>query len=202
MDTRPVTPGELRPRPAAMVDRVGAEAEPFMPREETQRLQDAVRGALLFRDPQLEDDHDTRLLHPARTVLILLRDASCRSVDVLAAAAFAESVDADLAPPLTALSRAAGAGAVAIAAAVPLPGGELLERLVTADDDVAVAALAERLDQVRHLHLRPELPWHRMHAEVEEVYMPVAHRLSPPLGRRFERWAEAFRRRLMLRPQP
>jgi hypothetical protein len=193
---------ELRFRPASMVERVGLEAGRLLPAGETVRVQAALRVALARRDPQLEDDHDSRLLHPGRTVLILLRDAHCRSADVLAAAAFIDSVDTGLRASLSLLRQAAGDAAFGLASAVPAPdAGEsegLLERLVCADTEPALIALAERLDQVRHLHLRPELPWQRLHAEVLAAWLPAAQRLSPPLARRFDRWAEAFGRRLVL----
>jgi hypothetical protein len=188
-----------------MVERVALEAAAAVGAGASGVVRDAVEAALQHRDGRLDDDHDPRLLHPARTILILLSDTDCRSACVLAAAAFVESVDRELAASPLALLRCAGRDAMAIAAAAPLPAGDddemLLERLVTSGEDAALAALAERLDQARHLHLRPELPWRSFHEGIERVYVPAAHRLSPALARRFERWAEAFRRRLPLRAE-
>jgi hypothetical protein len=196
----------LRLRTAAMVERVALEAIAGLGADSGSVVRDAVEAALQFRDTRLKDDHDPRLLHPARTILILLSDTDCRSADALAAAACVESVDVELAPGPETLLGCAGRDAVAIAAAVPLPAGEdddmLLERIITGGEDAALVALAERLDQARHLHLRPDLPWRAFHDGIERVYVPAARWLSPPLARRLERWAEAFRRRLPSRPGP
>jgi hypothetical protein len=200
-----VTAG-LRMRTAAMVERVALEAAAGLGAGPGGVVRDAVEAALQYRDTRLDDDHDPRLLHPARTILILLSDTGCRSAYALAAAACAESVDLELTPGPEALLGCAGRDAVAIAAAVPLPAGEdddmLLERLITSGEDASLIALAERLDQARHLHLRPELAWLAFHESVEREYIPAARWLSPPLARRFERWADAFRRRLPSRPGP
>lgn len=198
-----------------MVERVGLEAARALEQREVHRIQEAVRVALLRRDPLLEDDHDTRLLHPGRTVLILFRDAGVRSADVLAAAAFVESLDRELAADASLLEQVAGSGAARLAADVPLPAQDppgaraaelaeaddaLLERIVTAAPEAALVALAERLDHARHVHLRPELDWERWLRQVEAVYAPAAARLCHALGGRYVNWAEAFRRRLLLRP--
>ncbi|CAN5632558.1 hypothetical protein BH23GEM9_BH23GEM9_05710 [soil metagenome] len=190
-----------------MVERVRLEASGALGEGAGNRVAGAVADALRYRDDAVEHDHDPRYLHPARTVLILLSDVGCRSAAVLLAAAFADSVDRGLAPAIDASGDVLQTGAAALLHQVPFPAeededdedGGLLERLVYVDDAVAVIALAERLDQARHLHLRPELDWHRFHAGIEAVYVPAARRFSPPLGRRFERWAEAFRRRLLPR---
>jgi hypothetical protein len=198
-----VTAG-LRLRTAAMVERVALEATAALGAGPAAVVRDAVEAALQHRDGRLDDDHDPRLLHPARSILILLSDTDCRCAGVLAAAAFVESVDRELAASPQALLRCAGRDAMAIAAAAPLPGDDdemLLERLVSSGEAAALVALAERLDQARHLHLRPELPWLSFHEGIERVYVPAARRLSLPLARRFERWAEAFRRRLALRAE-
>ncbi|HSJ07331.1 MAG TPA: hypothetical protein VK936_11530 [Longimicrobiales bacterium] len=192
----------LRERAASMAGRVRLEAGAALGASDADRVTAAVAAALAHRDGRLLDDHDPRYLHPARTVLILLADTECRDPAVLAAASFVESVDTGLAAPGQALAAAFGASAVPELEAVPLPSlsrDRLLEDLVCAPRGPALAALAERLDQVRHLHLRPELDWHAMHASVEVVYVPAAARIAPVLCGRFERWAESFRRRLMTR---
>jgi (p)ppGpp synthase/HD superfamily hydrolase len=190
-----------------MVERVRLESGLLLAGTDAARITAAVAAALVHREPHMPHDHDPRYLHPARSVLILIADASCRSADALAAAAGTDSVDAALAPDTDVLRAVGGARVAALRAAVPLPAalpeaehGALLEALVTADDDVALIALAERLDQARHLQFRTELDWHLFHAGVEAAYIPAAQRFSPPLARRFERWAEAFRRRLLPRP--
>jgi hypothetical protein len=192
--------GTLRERAASMTGRVRLEAGAALGDADAGRVTAAVAAALAHRDGQLPDDHDPRCLHPARTVLILLADTDCRDPAVLAAASFVETVDSALAAPAPALLDAFGASAVRELEAVPLPslsGERLLEDLVCAPRNTALAALAERLDQVRHLHLRPDLDWHAFHASAEDVYVPAAARVAPVLCGRFERWVEAFRRRLL-----
>lgn len=192
----------LRERAAAMVRRVGVEAAARLGVQDAALVCDAVAAALACRDARIEDDHDTRCLHPARTVLILLADTTLRSPAALAAAAFVESVDADLVPPVAELERVAGANAAALLADVPVyvaDPEQLFERVVSADEDAALIALAERLDHARHLHLRADLDWQAFHQGIRDVYLPSAARFSPPLQRRLDRWAEAFGRRLLYR---
>lgn len=192
----------LRERAAAMVQRVGAEAAAGLGEAAAAGVRDAVTVALAFRDERIDDDHDTRCLHPARTVLILLADTPLRSPAALAAAPFVDSVDAGLVPDAAALERVAGPGATDLLAAVPVRAADpalLLEEIICADEAAALVALAERLDHARHLHLRPDLDWQSFHDDIRDVYLPAAGRLSPPLYRRLDRWAEAFGRRLLRR---
>jgi hypothetical protein len=199
---------QLRERADAMLARVTLETSFHLGRDAAAIIRAAAAEALAPRDATVADDHDPRLLHPARTLLILLSDAECREQDVLAASLYIESVDVQLRPGRETLAAAAGAGAAELAAAVPLAdagGGadDLLERLVSAPEAAAVIAVAERLDHARHLHLREDLPWAEFLGLIEEAYVPAARRLSPPLAHRLERWAEAFRvRRLLRRGRP
>jgi hypothetical protein len=191
----------LRERGAAMAGRVAAECAFHVGKTGATYVRAAVEAALRPRDALVDDDHDPRYLHPARTVLILLSDGGCRTPEVLAAAAFVESVDEEL--RAAAALADADAAVRALAKAVPLPAAgsdDLLERLVSADHDSALTALAERLDHARHLHLRPELPWREFHGEIETVYAPAAARFNQNIARRFDRWAEAFRARRLLAP--
>jgi hypothetical protein len=192
----------LRERATAMVERVTLEATHCLGHDSAADVRRAVTAALLHRDARVQDDHDPRLLHPARTVLILMADASCRDVGTLAAAAFVDSQDLELAPDGGAAAVVIGEDAARLLDEVPLPTGqgddELLERLVCAPEAAALIAVAERLDHARHLHLRPELPWLEWHAQVQDAYAPAARRLSPLIARRLERWAEAFRVRRLL----
>jgi hypothetical protein len=197
----------VRERAAAMLERVTAEARGVLPEADALFVRAALETCLTFRDDRIENDHDSRLLHPARTLRVLIADAGCRSADALAAAAFVDTVDADLVPKFGSGAPQQGRfdAAREILVNVPVPGtdsDDLRERLVTAPVDAAVVAIAERLDQVRHLHLRPELPWEEHYAQVREVYFPVARRLAPGLARRLHRWADAFERRLLLRRPP
>lgn len=192
----------LRERAAAMVRRVHAEAGARLGEQHAAIVSAAVAAALAPRDQRIDDDHDTRSLHPARTVLILLADSPLRSTAALAAAAFVESVDAGLVPEVESLERVAGRVAVSILEGVPVHDTDpalLLERIICADEDAALVALAERLDHARHLHLRADLDWQAFHDGIRAVYEPAARRLSPQLQRRFDRWAEAFGRRLLHR---
>ncbi|HUF50592.1 MAG TPA: hypothetical protein VMN60_07165 [Longimicrobiales bacterium] len=185
-------------RGGAMIERVHAEARAALSADDARCVRDAVAIAISAREPHVHDDHDPRYLHPGRTVRVLLMDTPLRAATALAAAALADSVDAALA----AAPDAVGAAVAQLVNALPLPGAgddDLLERLITADADAALAALAERLDQARHLHLRRDLDWDRFHASIRADYTPAARRLCPQLARRFERWADAFERRLLLR---
>jgi hypothetical protein len=79
-----------------------------------------------------------------------------------------------------------------------LPGDErLLERLVTLGRPSQLVALAERLDQLRHAHLRQDRDWwHAIFDEAEAVWVPVAERTHPRLADRFRHWRRTFARRL------
>lgn len=197
-----------------MVERVSLEVGYSMSPAAGARVADAVRNALAPRDAALDDDHDPRLLHPARTVLILLSDDGCRDADVLCAAAFAESLDEVLRADPSGLEVRLGGRTTRLALAVPRPANagvltdaagaaegedDLLERLVSAEPAAAVVALAEMLDHARHLHLRPALNWGAIHRLVNDAYVPAAARLSPLVGRRLQRWSEAFGTRRLLR---
>jgi hypothetical protein len=195
----------MRDRASAMLERVTLESTFHMGKSAAAMVRAAAEAALAVRDARVDGDHDPRLLHPARTVLILLSDAACRDAELLAAALFVETVDAELQAPLDALAAAGGGASRRLAESVPVPAGagdeDLLERLVTAPPQATVVAVAERLDHARHLHLRQDLPWPEFHGVIERCYLPAAQRVSPPLARRLERWAEAFRVRRLLRQE-
>jgi hypothetical protein len=155
--------------------------------------------AMAPRIRALPDDHHPAYLHPGRTVLILLRDVGVVPADVLAAAAVHETGDLELRVGPDAVREALGADVADLVDSLPLPGDErLLERLVTLGEGARLAALAERLDQVRHLHLRPDLEprWRAEHEEVGAVWTAVAERTHPRLTDRFRHWHRAFARRL------
>ncbi|MEJ2206644.1 MAG: hypothetical protein P8170_21345 [Gemmatimonadota bacterium] len=154
--------------------------------------------AMAPRTRQLGDDHHPQFLHPGRTVLILLRDVGVADAEVLSAAAVTESEDERLRVKLERVGRVLGNGVRSLVDRVPRPDSESLsESLVTAPTNVRLVALAERLDHLRHAHLRVgDEVWQRSaHAQAESVYLPVAERTHPLLARRYRHWCRTFRRR-------
>ena len=155
----------------------------------------AVRPRLAF----LPDVFHPDVLHPARTILILLEDTDCRDSRVLAAAALTETLEPAMRVGAEDVG-ALGSDVAQMVAAVPSPldvsEDTLAEALVTADQDAALIAVAERLDHARHLHMRERDLWAPYHALTVSIYLPLAARLSAELTRRLERWAWSFERRL------
>lgn len=159
----------------------------------------AYRLALQPRLERLSDVFHHDMLHPARAALILLEQAGVTNSRVLAAAELTETHETDLRLPVGHLRGVVAEEVIVMREAVPAPSDEpdlLLERLVTAEPEVALIAVAERLDHARHLHFRPPALWRPFFDQATTVYLPVAERVSEPLARRFERWAFGFRRRL------
>jgi (p)ppGpp synthase/HD superfamily hydrolase len=170
-----------------------------IPPEGIHRLSRAHALAMQPRLAALEDEHHPLFLHPGRTVLVLLRDVSCVDAALLAAAALVESEDAELRVAAPAIRDAFGCEIAELVAAVPTPGtASLAEALVTADERVRLLALAERLDHLRHAHLREADERWRIaaHAEAVAIYGPVAERTHPRLARRYAHWCGAFAKRL------
>jgi (p)ppGpp synthase/HD superfamily hydrolase len=154
--------------------------------------------AMELRARQLHDDHHPQFLHPGRTVLILLRDVGVTDAGVLGAAAVAESEDMPLRVDPERIGQVLGAGVRSVVDGIPRPDSEALaEELVTAPREVRLVALAERLDHLRHAHLRArDESWRRwIHAQAESVYLPVADRTHSLLARRFRHWCRTFPRR-------
>lgn len=183
-------------------------------------LSQAHALAMAPRVKRLADEDHPLFLHPGRTVLVLLRDAGVTDGVVLAAAALAESEDEELRVDVGTLTggdgRAdaeGGASAlppdvVELARAVPPAGSEgLAEALVVADEAVRLIALAERLDHLRHAHLRGSEQWPgwgggadwraRVHGEAVAVYAPVAERTNEGLAGRYRYWCRMFERRFL-----
>src|SRR5512146_1237365 len=137
----------------AYAQRAGVEPNPLL---------QAYRTAIEIRTPVLRDIFHRELLHPARTALILLDDACCRNATLLAAAALVETEHPALRVPASRARTDLGDRAAALMSAVPIPaeaGAALVEQLVTAEEDVALIAVAERLDHARHLHFRERAVW-------------------------------------------
>lgn len=155
--------------------------------------------AMRRRVEAFDDDHHPLFLHPGRTVLVLLRDVGCVDPLVLSAAALLESEDEPLRVPLREVAEVAGEAVAELVGRVPLAGADdLAEALVTADEEVRLVALAERLDHLRHAHLRDSVEGWRegVLVQAEGVYRPVAHRTHPRLAQRYDHWCRTFARRL------
>lgn len=144
------------------------------------------------------DEHDPAFLHPGRSVLVLLQDVGPLPGEVLAAAAVHESEEARFRTSLEHVRVELGDAVADLVGSLPLPGDEALaERLVTLDDDARLVALAERLDHLRHAHLRHDPAWWRaLQTEVESAWAPVAERTHPRLTDRYRAWLRAMGRRL------
>ena len=169
------------------------------PPDAVERLTIANAVAMEPRLATLDDDHHPAYLHPGRSVLILLRDVGSVPEEGLVLAALFESMDDGLRAPADRVSSACGPHVAEARDGLPVPGDErLLERLVGLAEPAALAVVAERIDQLRHLHLRPELRsrWDGDHAEVVDVWLPFAQRLHDRLGSRIAHWERTFRRRL------
>lgn len=148
---------------------------------------------------QLDDDHHPAYLHPGRTALVLLRDVGDVDPAVVIVGVLHESSDSSLRVPSERIAELVGRSGAAAVASIPLPGDpRLIERLVGLGPGVALAALAERLDQLRHLHLREDLMdgWADTHAEVASAWLPLAARTHPLLTRRYEHWTRTFAKRI------
>jgi hypothetical protein len=167
------------------------------PGDQVEWLGRAHASAMAPRLEQLDDDHHPVYLHPGRSLLVLTRDAQVSDALTLATAAVLESRDPTLKIRDDDL-KALGPELCELVASVPPPGAEALaERLVTITPQARLAALAERLDHLRHEHLRDERDhWRGLHEEVGAVWLPVAERTHGKLAGRFAHWHRTFVRRL------
>jgi (p)ppGpp synthase/HD superfamily hydrolase len=162
----------------------------------------AYEMSVAHRLAVLGDVFHPDLLHPARTALILLEDAGCTDDVVLAAATLTESEFAPLRLPDARVRAVFGDRVADLVAAVPAPAGStetLLEELVGLPRDVALIAVAERLDHARHLHFRENGVWPSFLEQIREVYLPLAGRVSGGLQTRLSRWSGAFEERYISR---
>lgn len=162
------------------------------------RIERALAEAMKPREIALTDDHHPAFLHPGRVALVLLNDVADPTAAAIELAVLIESRDPELRVGDERVRAELGERVAAARAAIPPPGSEdLTERLVTLDDGAALATLGERLDHLRHEHLRdPVTPWPELVEEVSSVWLPVAERRSPALGRRYRHWLRTFARRL------
>ncbi len=147
----------------------------------------------------LTDDHHPAYLHPGRNALLLIQDVEGVDPIVLVIAALHESLDEALRATAGEVEAEIGAGAMNALRTIPLPGDErLVERLLALGPGLSLAALAERLDHLRHLHLREDLidVWADTHTEVSEAWLPFAARTHPVLTRRYAHWVRTFAKRI------
>ncbi len=142
----------------------------------------------------LHDDRHPVLLHPGHTVLVLVHDVDLEDARLLAAAAATESEDDELRVPLESVRAHLGDEVAAVVAAVPRARSETLaEELVTAPREVRLIALAERLDHLRHAHMRSDVHWGwTAHRQATQVYLPVAERTDGRLAGRYRYWCRKF----------
>lgn len=159
---------------------------------------DAFRVAMKPRLARIREDHDPDYLHPARTALILMDDTGEADAVTLAAALFTETRDPTFAARPDAMERVSP-DAARLAAQIPVPDhtDRLLETLLALPDPGIRVAAAERLDHVRHLHLRAEREWPAGHAATRDAYVPVARRVDATLAARLEWWCDMFGRRFL-----
>jgi (p)ppGpp synthase/HD superfamily hydrolase len=160
---------------------------------------DAYHIAMQPRLAHLAGVFHPDMLHPARNALILIENVGCSDANVLAAAAVTETLSLEMRVPGAEIRAALGASVAELAAQVPDPlatEDSLIEELVTAQRDVVLIALAERLDHARHLHMRDPSVWHPYFEQTVSVYLPVAERVNDDLFNRYHRWMRGFARRL------
>jgi (p)ppGpp synthase/HD superfamily hydrolase len=161
---------------------------------------DAYESAISVRLPVLGDVFHPDLLHPARTILILLEDAECTDPQVLTAAALVESEYASMRLDEKTITDHFGAAVAGLVSSVPRPdqpNDELLEELVTSNYDVGLIAVAERLDHARHLRFRDQELWQPFFEQITSVYLPFSSRVNARLSTRLERWATGFARQVV-----
>lgn len=173
-----------------------------VPGEGIDRLSTAHALAMVPRVAALDNQRHPVYLHPGHTALILLRDVGVRDPVLLCAAALLETEDEGLRVALELVHEEVGPDVADLVAAVPMPRREeLAEELVGASESVRLVALAERLDHLRHAHMRKaSQAWRRgIHEEAMRVYLPVAERTHEKLASRYRHWGKAFARRLQLR---
>lgn len=186
-------------RAEAMGRRLNRTAARFgVPAAGRELVLDAFRIAMEPRRGRITEDHHPDYLHPARTALILMDDTHEADPVTLVAAIFAETRDPSLAaagPSMVELDP----GAASLVGQIPIPDetDHLLEALLALPDAAARVAAAERLDHVRHLHLRDRREWDRWHRETREAYVPATRRVDDTLVVRLEWWCDMFARRFM-----
>lgn len=159
----------------------------------------AYQSAVDLRLSVLGDVFHPDLLHPARSVLILLEDARCTDALILTAAALTETEFPELRVPAHGIRSEFGEAVLRCVAGVPqsiAAADGLLEELVLLPYDVALIAVVERLDHARHLHFREPAIWNAFYRQIRDAYLPFSGRVNEGLEMRLARWADAFAKRL------
>lgn len=167
--------------------------------EDVERLGRLHDLAMAPRLAALDDDHHPAYLHPSRSALVLLRDVGRLDLSVFALAMLHDSADFELRPDVEAARALLPATTADTLETLPCPGDErLVERLVGLESGAALAVLAERLDHLRHLHMREDRSagWSVTHDEVGRAWLPFSQRVHPRLATRFAHWHRVFGRRI------
>lgn len=196
--------GPPAPRAEAMASSVAATARRRgFTEADVARIGHALDVAMAARLRLIADDHDPAFLHPGRTALVLLHDVADASPRSVVFGALLESRDPEYGPDAARVREVLDPSDLEVwasrsgATGATLPADELAEDLVVLAPDLLVAVLAERLDHLRHEHLRsPRTSWAALVDEAERLWGPLADRTAPTLSRRYRHWIRTFRRRL------
>jgi len=184
------------PRAREMLARLAREwARSEVPAQEIEELERVATGVMRERSDRFEDEHHPAFLHPLRTVTLLLEVGEASA----AAHRTALLLDTESAPD-AAVGEELPPEALHLRTRAP---DELVELLLLAEPWLRTAWLAERLDQIRHLHLwagedrtREALTT----AETREV--PLAQREGGRLSRAWTDWmGKAARYRIVARAE-
>jgi hypothetical protein len=139
-------------------------------------------------------------LHPGRSAVILLDDVGTPPAAAVVVAIVLDSEHPDWMLAEDEVRELAGGDAAALLDELPAPADDAehgLETLLAASTGARLAAVAERLDHARHLHLRPPGEWRAFHESIERVYAPIATRTNAMLEYRLARWSGMFRDRYL-----
>ena len=176
------------------VRRTAREAE--LSPEDVDLLSQAHGLAMAPRLAALSDDHDPAYLHPGRTAAILFDDLSMVEAEWIAVAMLLDTERPDLEAVDSELSELPER-VVEFRRRMPRPDSEtVIEDLLTLEPTALHVALAERLDQLRHIHLWEDVERAaRVYCQAADTYSVVATRSHPELARRYAWWTRTFGRK-------
>lgn len=160
----------------------------------------AYRSAIERRSRVLSDPRHPDFLHPGRTALILIEDLDVADAAEIVAGVLYDSLypeASSTAGEATALGGGAAGSVFAELVAAGRSDTSLAEDLITGSASTQRAALAERLDHARHLHLRDPSTWAGFHAAIRSTWLPLAERTHPVLARRYRWWTSMFARKYL-----